>query len=170
MDIPDRIEKTVLLPAPLDRAWSAIADARRFGDWFGVAFDGPFAAGARVTGVIRPTTVDPEVAKLQAPHAGTPFEIAVVRLEAPRHFAFRWHPFAVDPAADAAEPTTLVEFELAEAPGGTRLRITESGFAALPPARRASARAANEGGWEHQGRLVATYLRGQADGLRRDRP
>jgi len=45
----DRIEKKVLLRAPLDRVWRAISDAKEFGAWFGVAFDGLFAAGARLT-------------------------------------------------------------------------------------------------------------------------
>ena len=35
----DRIQKTTLLRAPLARVWSAIADARQFGSWFGVEFD-----------------------------------------------------------------------------------------------------------------------------------
>ena len=40
----DRIEKKVLLRAPRERVWHAISDARQFGSWFGVEFDGPFAA------------------------------------------------------------------------------------------------------------------------------
>ena len=51
----DRIHKQIQLPAPLARVWDAISDAARFGSWFGVAFDGPFAAGTRVTGRIAPT-------------------------------------------------------------------------------------------------------------------
>ncbi len=71
----DRIEKTVLLRAPLARVWRAVSDAKEFGTWFGVEFDGPFVAGARVTGRIVPTKVDPEVAKMQQPYAGMPFEL-----------------------------------------------------------------------------------------------
>ena len=41
----DNIEKTIVLKASRERAWSAIAEAKNFGDWFGVAFDGPFVAG-----------------------------------------------------------------------------------------------------------------------------
>ena len=36
----DRIEKKILLRAPLDRVWRAISDAKEFGSWFGVEFDG----------------------------------------------------------------------------------------------------------------------------------
>jgi uncharacterized protein YndB with AHSA1/START domain len=77
----DRIEKQIVLHAPLERVWSAISDSGQFGKWFGVAFDGPFVAGARLTGRIVATTVDPDVAKLQQPHEGKPFEIWVDRIE-----------------------------------------------------------------------------------------
>src|ERR1700761_1700612 len=63
----DRIEKSILLRAPRQRVWNAIADARQFGAWFGVEFDGPFVEGHALTGRIRPTQVDAEVAKLQEP-------------------------------------------------------------------------------------------------------
>jgi uncharacterized protein YndB with AHSA1/START domain len=158
----DRIEKQITLRAPLERVWHAISDASAFGRWFGVAFDGPFVAGARLTGRIVPTTVDAEVAKAQAPYTGLPFECLVERIEPPRHFSFRWHPFAVDPRAHAAEPMTLVAFELEAVPSGTRLTITESGFDQLPAERRAIAFAQNEGGWAAQVRLIDRFLQLEA--------
>ena len=159
MSTPDRIEKHVLLHASLPRVWSALTDSREFGAWFGAALDGPFEAGALALGRIEPTKVDAEVAQLQAPHRGTPLELAIVRIEPMRRFSFRWHPFAVEPGADLArEPTTLVAFELEAGADGTWLTITETGFDALPEARRAQAFAANDGGWTHQARLVARYL------------
>ena len=132
-------------------AWfSGIPGARFSSDGYGATWN-----------TSRPTTVDPEVARLQAPHEGTPFELAIERVNSPRHLAFRWHPFAVEPGADySREPTTLVEFDLEEIAGGTRLRIVESGFDRIPAERRAAAFAANEGGWEHQARLVARYVSG----------
>src|SRR5271170_1571331 len=96
----DRIEKRILLHAPLERIWRAISDAQQFGSWFGVAFDGPFAEDAESTGAIAPTTVDAEVAKLQQPHAGKKFRFMVERIEPMRRCRFRWHPFAIDPAID----------------------------------------------------------------------
>jgi uncharacterized protein YndB with AHSA1/START domain len=155
----DRIEKRILLRAPRERVWQAISDARQFGLWFGVAFDGPFVAGARLTGRIVPTTVDAEVAKLQEPYAGTKFEIAVDRIEPMRRFCFRWHPYAVEPGVDySKEPMTLVLFELEEAEGGTLLTISESGFDRIALARRAKAFSANDGGWTKQTELIAKYL------------
>ena len=156
---PDRIEKKILLRAPLERVWHAIADADQFGTWFGVAFDGPFVAGARLTGRITPTRVDPEVAELQRPHEGKAFEFTVDRIEPMRRLAFRWHPSAVEPGVDySKEPTTLVVFELEKVPGGTLLTISESGFDQIPLERWAKAFAANEGGWAKQTTLIEKYL------------
>ena len=157
----DRIEKRVLLRAPRERVWRAISDAAQFGTWFGVELDGPFFAGARVTGKITPTKVDPEVARTQEPYAGKAFEFTVDRIEPMRLFSFRWHPFAIDPKIDySKEPTTLVVFELEEIAGGTQLAITESGFDRIPVERRAKAFAANDGGWAKQSELIAKYLDG----------
>jgi uncharacterized protein YndB with AHSA1/START domain len=155
----DRIEKKIVLNAPIDRVWRAISDAKEFGSWFGMAFDGPFVQGNRMTGKIVPTTVDAEVAKLQKPHEGKAFEITIDRIEPMRRLSFRWHPFAIDPSVDySKEATTLVTFELEEVSGGTQLTITESGFDKIPLARRAEAFEANEGGWQKQTELIAKYL------------
>lgn len=163
MTVPDRIEKQILLRAPIARVFSAISRSEEFGIWFGVAFDGPFVAGRRITGTLRPTKVDTEVAKLQEPFDGMPFDVTVERIEPPRLFSFRWHPHAVEPGADySKEPFTLVEFELSEVDGGTRLKITESGFDQVPLERRAKAFTENEGGWEHQTKLVEKYLEAYA--------
>lgn len=155
----DRIEKKVLLRAPRERVWQAISDAKQFGTWFGVEFDGPFVAGARMTGKIRPTKVDPEVARMQEPYSGMAFEYTVDRVEPMRLFSFRWHPFAIDPKVDySSEPTTLVVFELEEVPGGTQLTITESGFDRIPLERRARAFGANAEGWTKQIELIQKYV------------
>jgi uncharacterized protein YndB with AHSA1/START domain len=155
----DRIEKEVLLRAPLERVWRAISDSSEFGRWFGVRFDGPFVEGASVTGVITPTTVDDDVARQQEPYAGHADTWQIVAVEPQRRLAFRWHPYAVDSDADySQEPTTLVEFTLTETPDGVRLAIVESGFDAIPEERRAAAFDANSGGWAAQTQLVQKYL------------
>src|SRR6202158_3805636 len=129
----DRIEKKILLHAPLKRVWRALADSTEFGTWFGMKVDGPFTPGARMRGVIVPTAVDPEVANAQKPYEGMPFEITIEQMEPERLFSFRWHPFAVEPGVDySAEPTTLVVFELADAPDGTRPTVVESGVDQVP--------------------------------------
>jgi uncharacterized protein YndB with AHSA1/START domain len=137
-----------------------LSDSTQFGSWFGVKFEGPFASGACVRGVITPTTVDAEVAKAQQKYAGMPFEITIEKMEPERLFSFRWHPFAVDQSVDySAEPTTLVVFTLEEVADGILLTVTESGFDQIPLARRAQAFTANEGGWSMVVKLIDQYLR-----------
>lgn len=157
----DRIEKKIVLRASRERVWRAISDSKELGTWFGVDLDGPFEAGKKVTGRMTPTQVDREIAKMQEPYAGHPFEWTVERIEPMRLISFRWHPYAIDPKRDySKEPTTLIVFELADAPNGVELTITESGFDKLPPERRAEAFKANAGGWEAQAKLVEKYLAG----------
>jgi uncharacterized protein YndB with AHSA1/START domain len=155
----DRIEKRIVLNAPLSRVWRALSDSTEFGTWFGVKFDGPFAPGAVMRGVIVPTTVDAEVAKGQKAYEGVAFEIIVEQLEPEKVFSFRWHPGAVEPDIDySSEPSTLVAFSLEEVADGVLLTVTESGFDRIPLARRARVFSMNEQGWSIQVKLVAKYL------------
>lgn len=136
----DRIEKTMTLRAPRSRVWRAITTTEEFNAWFGVKLDGAFAEGATVRG------------KITYPgYEHLTMEMLVERLEPERYFAYRWHPYAVDPGVDySPEPTTLVEFRLDEADSGTVLTIVESGFDRIPIARRAEAFRMNDGGWNEQ--------------------
>jgi uncharacterized protein YndB with AHSA1/START domain len=155
----DRIVKEVILRSPRERVWKAIADSTQFGRWFGVRFDAPFAPGAHISGIIKPTTVDAEIAAAQAPYEGKKFDVTVERIEPQSLFSFRWHPYAVDQDVDySCEPTTLVEFILNEVEGGTRLTIIESGFDRIPVHRRAKAFESNSYGWEAQAMLIGKYL------------
>src|SRR5215831_12093826 len=77
-----------------------------------------------------------------------------------RRFAYRWHPNAVDTNRDySKEPMTLVEFTLEDAPGGTLLKLVESGFDAIPLDRRAEALRGNDQGWSAQMTAIEKYLR-----------
>ena len=145
---PDRIEKTAVLRAPCSRVWRALSDVREFSAWFLTNFEGEFAEGAIVRG--RPTNPGYEHLTI---------EIRIERMEPERRFSFRWHPHEVDLSKDASsEPTTLVEFTLEDAPDGTRLTVTESGFDALPAGRRFEAFRENESGWIEQMQNVTRYV------------
>jgi uncharacterized protein YndB with AHSA1/START domain len=157
----DRIQKTATLKAPLAKVWNAISDSTAFGTWFGMTIEGPFVEGQTVVGTIAKTQVDDEVAKEQEPYVGMRCDLMIERIVPLRLLAFRWHPGA-DPDVGPNAPTTLVTFELEEVAGGTHLTITEAGFNALPPERRAKAFAENDGGWEAQLGLIAKYLARQA--------
>jgi uncharacterized protein YndB with AHSA1/START domain len=155
----DRIEKRILLHAPRKRVWRALTDSTEFGTWFGMKFDGRFAPGARMRGVVVPTQANAEVAKAQKEHEGLPVEIFIEQMEPERLFSFRWHPFAIERGVDySAEPTTLVVFSLEEVADGVMLTVTESGFDQIPLARRAKAFTANEGGWSVMVKVLEGYL------------
>jgi uncharacterized protein YndB with AHSA1/START domain len=155
----DRIEKKVLLRAPLKRVWRAISDSGEFGTWFGLKFDGPFVEGQLLRGVIVPSTVNAEIARVEKPHDGVIFDITVEKIEPERLFSFRWHPHAVKRDFDySKEPTTLVVFTLEEVAEGVLLTITESGFDRIPLARRAEAFLANDEGWSMMVRVIEEYL------------
>jgi uncharacterized protein YndB with AHSA1/START domain len=146
--ITDRIEKEIVVRAPRAKVWRAITDFREFGKWFQAEMHDPFVPGALSKGRIT--------------HPGyehLTLELKVERMEPERLFSWRWHPYAVDPKQDYSnEPTTLVVFELAEVPEGTRITVTESGFDNIPLARRAEAFRMNSGGWAAQIQNVARYV------------
>lgn len=137
----DRIEKQILLKAPRSRVWRALADAEEFGKWFGVNLTGKqFVAGLSVQGNITYPGYEHLV-----------MDVLVERVEPEHHLSWRWHPAPLDISVDySLEPSTLVVFELTEVEGGTLLRVVESGFDQLPPARREEAFRMNDGGWEQQ--------------------
>jgi uncharacterized protein YndB with AHSA1/START domain len=144
----DRIEKTIVLRAPRARVWRALAHADEFGAWFGVTLEGAFAPGARLTGRI--TTPGYEHVAMA---------ITVERVEPEQLLSYRWHPYAIEPGVDyAGEPTTLVEFHLADIGDGTQLTVIESGFDGIPLARRATAFRMNDQGWAEQLRNIARYV------------
>jgi uncharacterized protein YndB with AHSA1/START domain len=155
----NRIEKHVVLKAPLERVWEALTDSRQFGVWFGMELDGPFVAGQAATGRIRPTQMDPEVAKMQEPYSGLAVSWMIDRIEPRTLFAMRWHPYAIDPNVDYSdEPMTLITFTLKETSEGVDLTVTETGFENIPAHRRAEALKANDGGWAKQMELIAAYV------------
>jgi uncharacterized protein YndB with AHSA1/START domain len=155
----DRIEKQVFLRAPQERVWRAISDATEFGSWFGMELDGDFTPGAQMRGRIKPTKVDPDVAKMQEKYEDEPLAFYVDRVEPMSLFSYRWHPFALDKSIDYSnEPMTLVTFTLEPQNGGTLLTVVETGFDSIPIKRRADAFEANEEGWAMQMQMIEKYL------------
>lgn len=148
----DRIERQIVLAAARSKVWHALVDAEAFGDWFGVALKGQrFVVGETARGHITYPGYEHLMCEMQ-----------VVQIEPERRFAYRWHPYAVDPAMDyAREPTTLVEFTLEDHADGILLRVVESGFDRIPLARRAEAYRMNSGGWDQQMQNIHAYLAGR---------
>lgn len=136
----DRIERDVVVAAGLDDAWRALTDAARLSEWFATSTELDLRPGGAVTFTWR---------------SGERTHAVVEAVEPPRRFAYRWcleHDVPVD-----AGPTTLVEFTLTEDPsGGTRVRLVESGFGALPdgPVRWPE----NDDGWRDELRELEALL------------
>lgn len=161
MDSNDKIEKEVLLRAPISRVWRALADANEFGKWFGVTLTGTFVAGQTITGTFSETLDEDTMIKRQKELGVEPTGITipinntvfctVERVEPEHYFSFRWIPYSIDADADPQnEPTTLVEFQLESEGDNTRLIITESGFSQIPDHRRQRAFRMNDNGWTEQ--------------------
>jgi uncharacterized protein YndB with AHSA1/START domain len=145
----DRIGRKVLINAPRARVWRAVSDAGEFGDWFGVDFKGKtFVAGKHVQG------------KITYPgYEHLTMDVLIERVVQEQLLSWRWHPAAIDPKVDySQEPTTLVEFELRDADGGTLLTVVESGLDKIPLARRADVFRMNSSGWDQQMENVKKHV------------
>ena len=133
MDVPDSIQREVLLPAPPERVWRALTQADQLAAWFGTHASIDLRPGGEVVftwdGSTGPRGVNRGVIEIVDP---------------PRRFAFRWQSQPED------VPMTLVEFTLERHPLGTRLRVVESGFASLPPELRQRACQRNTEGWARE--------------------
>ena len=143
------IEKTIDLKAPVSRVWRALTNHTEFGQWFQVSLDGPFIVGELSTGWI--TYPGYEHMKWQA---------TVQSMEHESLFSFTWCPLAGGADIDIAdEPKTLVKFKLEPSQTGTRLFLSESGFAELPDdPRRIDAMRKNSDGWDQQVNNIAAHV------------
>src|SRR5688500_6865244 len=140
MQVPDQIEREVVIEAPVERVWALITEAEHVGAWFS-------EAGAEID--LRPGGA----MRLTWEEHGTA-EARIERVEPERLFAFRW-PLFGETLADGN--STLVEFTLAQEGDATRVRVVESGFAELSVSPDQQHRHAEENteGWKGElGHLV----------------
>ena len=144
MTIQDRIERVLSLPVPRERVWRAITDPVEIKRWFRCEATIDLRPGGDLI-----FTWDNETARCR-----------VEAVEPPRRFAYRWHPGSEQhmeaPLADL--PLTLVEFILDEEPGGTRLTLVETGFAAMPSDIYERVFRENTDGWRDELGHLAAYL------------
>ena len=148
----DRIERDVLIAAPVERVWELITGAEHLGRWFG-------DAGAEID--LRPGGA----LSLSWREHGT-VHGRVEAVEPPRRVSYRW----VATRESRAEPTpansTLIEFTLAAEGDGTRVAVVESGFDGLDvdAGERTAALASHTRGWAAELEELADYTRGIAVG------
>ena len=140
MGFPDRIERTVELAHPQTRVWAALTTAEGLGAWFG-----------------NHATIDlrPGGAAQMTWTSGDRAEMRVERVEEPTVFGFTWHIYGL-PEDDPRR--TYVEFTLEPIGAGTRLTVTETGFAQLPEDAHSKAFSGNTEGWAHELGDLLDYL------------
>ncbi|MFI6444323.1 SRPBCC domain-containing protein [Kitasatospora sp. NPDC050543] len=129
----DRIERETLIEAPVERVWSLVTEP---GFW---VTDKPGRSGA----------VAKEGESVVARNAEYgDFPVRVEKIEEPTYLAYRWA--SAFPGEELREDnSTLVEFTLTSEGDKTRLRVVESGFAALAGSEELRRKAVqdNTGGW-----------------------
>src|SRR5690349_1490920 len=112
----DKIEKDVVIKAPVSRVWRAIADTKEFGAWFGVKLVGEFAPAKTLTGEFDAKMDEAMIMEAQKRSGLTPSRIkmppkgstfcTVEKVEPESYFSFRWIPYGIDAEADPTnEPT-----------------------------------------------------------------
>jgi uncharacterized protein YndB with AHSA1/START domain len=148
----DRIERAVLIAAPVERVWELVTNPEHVGRWFA-------DAGAELE--LRPGGT----LSLSWSDFGT-FHGRVEAVEPPHRVAYRW----LSAKDSRAEPTpansTLIEFTLAAEGDGTRVAVVESGFDGLDvdADERAAALASHTRGWKDELGELVDYARGVAAG------
>lgn len=116
----DRVEREVLIEAPIEVVWRVITEPGHIKRWFADEVEIELRPGGpgQLTFIEKAST-KPTAVRLQ-----------VEAVEPPRRFAYRW----VLPAGEEprAGNSMLVEFTLAEEGESTRLQVVESGLERMP--------------------------------------
>jgi uncharacterized protein YndB with AHSA1/START domain len=131
----DRIEREIVIAASIERVWSLVAQP---GFWV-----------SDNTGLADVTAKEGE--SMNAKNAEREdIPVRVEKVERPTFLAYRWVS-AYQGEELREDNSTLVEFTLTQEGDQTRLRVVESGFAALPGSEelRESVVADHTTGWEY---------------------
>lgn len=138
------IENEVTIGAPRSRVWKAITTPSELGTWFHCTLTAKdFRPGEIVNGV-----------STYPGYEGKSFSIEILEKVPEQRFSWRWSPGA----ASKEDPPTTVTFELEEVAGGTRVKVTESGFDRISLERRAKAFEGNTKGWQIQMQNLHDYV------------
>ena len=143
--IPERIEREIVIEAPIDVVWAVLTEPEHVAGWFSHSAEIDLRPGGDAIFTWR--------------EHGSALAW-VERVEPPRFFAFRWvRPVGQEQRKDSS---TLVEFTLADEGDRTRLRVVESGFRELDWSEDAKARYADENtqGWQLELDELRAYVSG----------
>ncbi|MFL5273708.1 MAG: SRPBCC domain-containing protein, partial [Anaeromyxobacteraceae bacterium] len=111
--VPDRIEREILIAAPLELVWAIVTEPEHIVRWFSDSSEVDLRTGGAAV-----FTWD----------KNGPAYARVEKVEPPHTFAFRWIRTGAQPRAGNS---TLVEFTLRAEGENTMLRVVETGFREL---------------------------------------
>ncbi|MCB8960074.1 MAG: SRPBCC domain-containing protein [Ardenticatenales bacterium] len=142
----DEIRREIELPHRPDRVWQAITDPTQVAQWFGDHVSYELTPGAPM-----------HMAWDQFGEVSGRIEV----VEPTSRFAFRWRATGVPESEPmTARNSTLVTYYLDAIPAGTRLIVSETGFATLPEALRIAALRENNHGWDVELAEFLAYMKG----------
>lgn len=134
MPIPNTISRTLDLPHPQARVWAALTTIEGITGWF----------GSHAEGVMEPGH---DVLMRWEQYGDVSGTLAIKVVDPMSVFAFTW---GINGAPEGDPRRTYVEFVLEPTPSGTRLCLTESGFAQLPDEWLAASYEGNTEGWDSE--------------------
>jgi uncharacterized protein YndB with AHSA1/START domain len=142
--VPERIEREILIDAPLEVVWAVITQPDHVGGWFSDVAEIDLRAGGKLT------------LAWEGDHTE---QGRVEKVDPPHFFSFRWIRGSATEVRGGN--STLVEFSLSAEGEGTRLRVVETGFSNLDLPEDDQAKDAEEHreGWERELDELREYLR-----------
>jgi uncharacterized protein YndB with AHSA1/START domain len=142
MPIPNTITRVLDLAHPQEKVWDALTTLDGLTSWFGSHAEGKVAPGEDV--------------RMRWEQYDNGEQTLAIKVVDPRSvFAYCW---GISAAPEGDPRRTYVEFALEPTAAGTRLTVSESGFAQLPDAWLEQSYEGNTKGWQSElGELVA-YL------------
>ena len=141
----DRIERSIVVPASIDRTWQAITSPEQLSQWFAPECEFELSVGGSMRLVWESGAISRGVIEI---------------IEPPYRFAFRWHAKST-PYTKPLTPqnSTVVTFSLEAVNGGTRVTVYEVGFAALPDGAKDHILGENTAGWDSELDELTAYIK-----------
>jgi uncharacterized protein YndB with AHSA1/START domain len=142
--VPERIEREILIDAPLEIVWAVITQPDHVRGWFSDVAEIDLRPGGKLT--LTWEGDDTEQGRVE-------------KVEPPHFFSFRW--IRGSGTEVRSGNSTLVEFSLSAEGEGTRLRVVETGFSDLDLPEDDKAKDADDHreGWERELDELREYLR-----------
>jgi uncharacterized protein YndB with AHSA1/START domain len=110
----DRIEREIVIAAPVEQVWAVLTEPAHIGSWFGNG------TPARVD--LRPG------GRIVYDHGHGDLPAVIEQVEAPRFLSYRWAIVGEPGQEPTQENSTLIEYTLTPDGDHTRLHVAESGF------------------------------------------